>query len=296
MVDRNRALIELNLATFVFGFVGPLGKVIPLAPLPITFWRAVSAALFLHFLGRRLAGHSRIRSKKDLIVFLAIAVLISLQSVLFFKSVQTSTVAIAAITVYTYPILMVFLESWFFGRRIRPLDIGSAIIVLVGIFYMTPEHDLSNANFQGVVFGVLAGLTIPFIILMRKKFLVGRYTSWDITSYEFGLVSLILLPFVALTKHMSYPPTLSSLGCLLLLGLLATGLGRMLLVKSQAHLSGKTVGLVIILEAVYAIVFALVFLLEVPTKREILGGLMVVSVVLFETLSRKEDTSGSVKC
>ena len=185
---------------------------------------------------------------------------------------------------------MVFLESWFFGGRIKLLDVGSAIIVLAGIFYIAPEHDLSNAIFQGVVFGVLAGVTIPFIILTRKRFLVGRYTSWDITAYEFGFVSLILLPFIALTKNLSYPPNPSSLVYLLLLGLFATGLGRMLVVKSQAHLSGKTVGLTIALEALYGIVFALVFLSEFPSQREIFGGLMVVSVVLFETLKGgKED-------
>ena len=98
----------------------------------------------------------------------------SLQSILFFKSVQASTVAIALITVYTYPILMVFLESWFFGGRIRLLGIGSAIIVLIGIFFVTPERHLSNATFQGVIFGVLAGLTIPINLLTRRKFLVGR--------------------------------------------------------------------------------------------------------------------------
>ncbi|NKB71479.1 MAG: EamA family transporter [Candidatus Latescibacteria bacterium] len=289
MTGRKRALLELNLATLMFGFMGPLGKSISLTPLPITFWRATSAALFLFLIGRRIKGHSSIKSRKDLLTFLAIAVFIALQSILFFRSVQASTVAIAVITIYTYPILMVFLESWLFGGRIRLQDIGSAVMVLVGIFCITPERDFSNATFQGVVFGVLAGLTVPVIILTRRKFLVGRYTSWDITAYEFGFVGLILFPIMVFTKNFSPLPGPDNIVYLLFLGLFATGLGRMLLVKSQVHLSGKTVGLTITLEVLYGIAFALVLLSEIPTQREMLGGLIVLAVVLFETLrGRKE--------
>ncbi len=284
MTNRNRALLEINFATLLFGLVGPLGKAIALAPLQITFWRALCAALLLGIAGRRAAGHSRIRSRKDLLTFLAIASLIALQSICFLTSVQRSTVAIAVITLFTYPILMVFQESWYFGGKIRPLDVGSAILVLVGLYCITPERQLSNATFQGVVYGFLAGLTIPLIILTRKKLLVGRYASWDITAYEMGLASLILLPIMALTGGFGSVPDPRSIAFLLLLGLLVTGLGRMLVVSSLSHLSGKTVGLTIVLEVLYGIVFAVLFLSEVPTPREILGGSIVVSVVLVETV------------
>ena len=284
MTGRTRALVQLNVATLMFGFVGPLGKALSPGPLPITFWRAAAATLLLFLVGRRLEGHSTIRSKKDLLTFLAIAVFISLQSILFFKSVQVSTVAIAVITIYTYPILMVFLERFYFGGRIRLPDVGSAILVLIGIFFITPEVSLSNTKFQGVILGISAGVTIPLIILTRKKFLVGRYNSWDISAYEIGLVGLILLPFMTLGGNFAHLPSPRDIVYLLLLGLFATGLGRMLLVDSQRHLSGKTVGLTIVVEVIYGILFALVFLSEVPTQGEIMGGLIIVCVVVLETL------------
>ena len=294
MTAKKKALLEINLATLLFGFIGPLAKVIPLSPLPITFWRAVCAALLLSLVGKRLGGRTRIRSRADLLIFLAIAVLISLQSLFFLRSIQVSTVAIALITLFTYPVLMVFLESWFFGGRIRLLDLGSAALVVVGVYFITPEHSFSDATFQGVVFGILAGFTIPLIILIRKKYLVGRYPSWNITAYEFSFVSLILLPFMILTGSFRAIPGPEGIAYLLILGLLVTGVGRMLVVSSLAHLSGKTVGLTIVLEILYGIVFAFAFLSEVPTHREMVGGLLVVSVVLVETLrDRKEQEPGA---
>ena len=91
---------------------------------------------------------------------------------LFFKSIKVSTVAIGLVTTYTYPVLMVFLESWFFNLRLRVLDFASAVAVLVGIYYLTPEFDLSDATFQGVIYGVAAGSMIPFIVLLTSVFIM----------------------------------------------------------------------------------------------------------------------------
>ena len=207
MTDRGRALIELNTATFLYGFVGFFGKAITLAPYEIVFWRTALAASLLFFVGRQLAGHSRIRNKRDLLIFLAIAVFVTLQSVLFYHSVKISTVAIALITFYIYPILMVFLESRFFEEKLKPFDFVSAVLVFIGIGYIPSEFDLSSEIFQGIIFGVSAGVMIPFIILIRKKFLIGKYTSWDISAYEMGLVSLILLPFMLFNESLSHIPS-----------------------------------------------------------------------------------------
>ena len=283
MTNRGRALFELNTATFLYGFVGLLGKAITFAPYEIVFWRTALAGSTLFLVGRRLKGHTRIRNKRDFLIFLAIAVLIALQSVLFYHSVKISTVAIALISIYTYPIWMVFLEGWFFGEKLKPFDFISAVLVFVGICYIPSEFDFSSKNFQGIILGVSAGVMIPFIILTRKKFLIGKYTSWDISAYEMGLVSLILLPFMVFSESLHDIPSKENLIYLLLLGFLSTGVARILLVRSQRELSGKLVGLTLILEVVYGIVFAFGFLSEVPSHRELIGGLIVISAVVFET-------------
>jgi drug/metabolite transporter (DMT)-like permease len=289
MTSRTKALVELNIATFLYGFVGLFGKAITLVPYEIVFWRTTLAAFLLFFVGRRLKSHSKIRNKRDFLVFFAIAVFTTLQSVLFYHSLKISTIAIALITIYTYPIWMVFLESWFLREKLKLLDFASAVLVFFGLSYITPEFDLSNEVFKGTILGVSAGVMIPLIILTRKRFLVNKYTSWDISAYEMGLISLILLPFMAFGGSFNYIPSRENLVYLLLLGFVSTGIARILVVSSQKHLSGKIVGLTLILEVIYGIVFALICLSEVPTHREMVGGLIIISVVFFETLRLQKE-------
>ena len=188
---------------------------------------------------------------------------------------------------------MVFLESWFFNLRLRALDFVSAVAVLVGIYYLAPEFDLSDATSQGIIYGVAAGAMIPFIVLIRKKRIIDNYNSWDISAYEMGIAGLILFPFVLYDGSLFHMPSSRDLLLLVMLGVVLTGFARVLFVNSQRHLSGKVVGITLVLEVVYGVILALILLAAVPSKREIIGGLIIVSVALFESLrSRRHENAG----
>ena len=114
--------------------------------------------------------------------------------------------------------------------------------------------------------------------------LFDRYNSWDISAYEMGLISLILLPFMIYKGSLFRYPGSGDLVLLVVLGVIFTGFARILFVKSQRYLSGKIVGLTLVLEVIYGVIFALILLSAVPTQRELVGGVIVVLAVLFETL------------
>lgn len=292
MTRNSRALVEVHVATLLYGFIGPFGKAVALNPHQIVFWRTSLAAVVLLAIARRLKSHTLVKNWADLATFTAIAGLLAVHWVLFFKSIKVSTVAIGLVTTYTYPVLMVFLESWFFNLRLRALDFASAVAVLVGIYYLAPEFDLSDATFQGVIYGVAAGVMIPFIVLIRKKRIIDNYNSWDISAYEMGIAGLILLPFMLYDGSLFHMPSSRDLLLLVMLGVVLTGFARVLFVNSQRHLSGKVVGITLVLEVVYGVILALILLAAVPSQREIIGGLIIVSVALFESLrSRRPETS-----
>ena len=294
MTRSSRALIEVHVATLLYGFIGPFGKAVDLNPHQIVFWRTSLAAVVLLAIARRLKSHTLVKNWADLATFTAIAGLLAVHWVLFFKSIKVSTVAIGLVTTYTYPVLMVFLESWFFNLKLRALDFVSAVAVLVGIYYLAPEFDLSDATFQGVIYGVAAGAMIPFIVLIRKKRIIDNYNSWDISAYEMGIAGLILLPSMFYDGSLFHMPSSRDLLLLLALGVVLTGFARVLFVNSQRHLSGKVVGITLVLEVVYGVILALILLAAVPSQREIIGGLIIVSVALFESLrSRRHETSGT---
>ena len=47
MTRRSRALVEVHVATLLYGLIGPFGKAVALNPHQIVFWRMSLAALVL---------------------------------------------------------------------------------------------------------------------------------------------------------------------------------------------------------------------------------------------------------
>ena len=284
MIRNSRALVEVHVATLMYGFTGPIGKAVELNPYQIVFWRTTLAAVVLLVIAKRLENHAPIKNWIDLATFTAIAALLAVHWVLFFKSIKVSTVAIGLVTTYTYPVIMVFLESRLFNHKLRALDFAGAVAVLVGIYYLVPEVALSDATFQGVIYGVAAGAMIPIIVLTRKKRIIGNYNSWDISAYEMGIAGMILLPFVLFDESLVHMPSSRDLLLLAVLGVVLTGFARVLFVNSQRQLSGKVVGITLVLEVVYGVILAMILLAAVPSTREIVGGLIIVCAALFESL------------
>lgn len=291
MTDRSRALIEVHVATLLYGFIAPLGKAVELDPYEIVFWRTSLAAVVIFVIARRLKSRSPIKSWNDLATFSAIAVLLSVHWVLFFQSIKVSTVAIGLVTTYTYPVLMVFLESIFFNVRLRAVDFASAVAVLIGVYCLAPDFDLSDANFQGVLYGVASGAMLPLFILIRKKRIIDRYNSWDISAYEMGIAGLLLLPFMIYNGTLFELPGTRDLLLVVALGVVLTGFARILFVNSQRHLSGKVVGVTLALETVYGVIIAIILLAAIPSGREIIGGLIILSAAVFESLRAPDNDS-----
>ena len=284
MTGRSRALVEVHVATLLYGFIAPFGKAVDLNPYQIVFWRTSLAAIVLIVVARRLKSHVPVRSWSDFGTFAAIAGLLSIHWVLFFQSIKVSTVAIGLVTTYTYPVLMVFLESFFFNVRLRAIDFASAVAVMIGVYCLAPDFDLSDANFQGAIYGVASGAMLPFIILLRKKRIIDRYNSWDISAYEMGIAGLLLLPFMLYDETLFELPGTRDLVLVVVLGVVLTGFARILFVNSQRHLSGKVVGITLALETVYGVIIAVIFLAAIPSSREIIGGLIILSAAVFESL------------
>ena len=289
MTHRSRALIEVHVATLLYGFIAPFGKAVDLDPYQIVFWRTSLAAIVIFVVAGRLKSHTPVRSWGDLATFTAIAGLLSVHWLLFFQSIKVSTVAIGLVTTYTYPVLMVFLESIFFNVRLRAVDFASAVAVLIGVYCLAPNFDLSDGNFQGVLYGVASGAMLPLFILLRKKRIIDRYNSWDISAYEMGIAGLLLLPFMIYNETLFELPGTRDLVLVVVLGVVLTGFARILFVNSQRHLSGKVVGVTLALETVYGVIIAVIFLAAIPSGREIIGGLIILSAAVFESLRAPGD-------
>lgn len=279
MNPRRRSLWEIHVAVLLFGFPGLFGKWIPLSPPLIVFGRVLFAALALGAvlaLGRR---SFRIGSGRDASLLVFCGFILAVHWTLFFQSVQVSSVAVGLLAYSSFPVFTVFLEPVLLGEPRDRRSLGFALLCVLGITLIVPGFDLTDSTFQGVLYGLGAGLTFSILSIANRR-LVRTHSSLTIAFYQDLVAMIFLLPFVA-----SSPPSLSvrTLGLIALLGIFCTGAAHTLFIKGMKHVGARTASILSSLEPVYGIVLALIFLSEVPALRTIAGGALILAAALVVT-------------
>lgn len=281
---KTRGLISIHLAVMLFGMAGLFGKLIDLPPTILVFGRTLFASIALVLVLAILKTDVRLKRKKDFLGFVCMGAVLALHWVSFFHSVQISTVAIALLTFASFPIFVTFLEPLVFKERLHVMDIVIAMVVCGGLVLVVPAFDLSNNLTLGVIWGTFSGFTFAVLSIMNRKY-VARYSPLAVTLFQDVVACLILLPLVG-TSVLSL--TLGNWGGLILLGVVFTALAHALFIRGMLVATAQLASIIASLEPVYGILFALVLLQEVPSAREIMGGVVIIGAIVYATKKSNE--------
>jgi drug/metabolite transporter (DMT)-like permease len=115
---------------------GALGRFISLPP-PLTIWsRAVVA--FILLLGYLLLKKKRIRInfQKEGWATILSGILMAGHWVTYFFALQWSSVAIGMLSLFTYPMVTVLLEPFFFDLRYQKRHLVLGLMIMAGVLYL----------------------------------------------------------------------------------------------------------------------------------------------------------------
>lgn len=158
-------------------------------------------------------------------------------------------------------------------------------MVLVGILVMVKDdlHSFDNNHIQGMLVGVASAL------LFAVRNLLQKYNYADVSAdglilHQTLAVAFMLLLFIDV-------PAVRSLhfddwGLLLLLGVISTAMAHSLLSYSLKHLPAKSIAMISCLQPLFATLVAWLVLAEVPSLAVVMGGLIIVSVALYESKNK----------
>ena len=284
MHDKNKGLIAIHIAVFLFGFSGLFGKFISLNPAAIVFGRTFFAGTVFLIGLILLKNRISVYSTRDFLTLSFSGVILAIHWFTFFQSIQVSTVAIGLLTFSTFPLFVTFMEPYFFEERLRPFDILIAAIVVIGLVLVIPEFDFSNNITQGVVWGVLAGFTFAVLSLLNRKH-VRTYSPILVAFYQHAFATLSTLPVLFLIQ---ISPTAKDIALLGVLGILCTALAQALFIYSFVNIKAQMASVISGLEPVYGVLFALFLLGEIPSPRTIIGGIIILGAV-FLAMGRTEE-------
>ena len=280
--SEKRSILLINIAVLLFGLAGLFAKWISLPALAITFGRVLfsSSALGIFLAVRKT--DIRISDRKDLLQLILAGMILAVHWWSFLASIQLSTVAIGTITFSAFPLFLTFLEPLVFRQKIERRNILISLMILAGVFITIPEFSAENNTFMGIAVGLISSLLYAVLAIMNKNF-SGKYTGTITAFYEQLTAAVVLLPPVM--RSGGFKPSGLDLALLLFLGIITTALAHTLFISGLKNLPAQLAGVFSSLETVYGIIFAMLFLGEIPTLREIIGAVIIIGTVIYARIS-----------
>jgi len=285
MTDSKHGMTILYVAVFLLALNGLFSKLIPLDATSITQLRSVLAAITLFLFALLGKRQYRLDNLQQYLGIYAIGAVLGLHWVAFFHSMQVSTVAIGMLSLFTYPMITVLLEPFYSKQKLRLPDIVAALVVLSGVFMMLNDemHSFDSDIVQGVFWGVISAFLFALRNLLQK-YHYPQVSADRLMMHQVIAIAIMLVLFVdyPAVSYLSSNDWLT----LVLLGVISTATGHTLLSYSLKHLPAKSVAMISCLQPLFATLFAWFILSEQPTRSVLIGGVIIVSVALYESLQK----------
>jgi drug/metabolite transporter (DMT)-like permease len=285
MNTQKKSLQQIHLAVLLFGLAGLLGKMIFLPPALIVLGRVAFASLALLGIISISGIKLRLDSRQDLLLLALLGLLLAVHWLMFFQSIQISTVAVALLSYSTFPVFAALLEP-LFDEKISLKSLLLALTAFLGAAIIVPSFDLTATITRGVLWGILSGFAFALLAVFNRKF-AKRYSGLVIVFYEDMAAALILLPTAFL---LDYQLNLRALLLLAFLGILSTAVAHSLFIGGMRNVKARTASIIATLEPVYGILFAMLLLKEIPSTRTFLGGILIVGAAALASRSEKTKT------
>lgn len=285
--EYRKCLLSLQISVMLFGLSAILGRLINTPAIIVAGGRVICSSILLLLITLLSKTPIRLSQKKDYKITTFAGIILAIHWTTFFQSIQNSSVAIGTITFSTFPLFLTFLEPLIFHEKFKTQNILSAIVLLLGVFITVPKFSIENHVTVGILWGIVSSLSYA-ILSLANRYLSSNYPTRTICLYEQGVTAIALLPFLFLVETNSSPQNLLVIAAI---GFVCTAFAHTLYVSAQKKVYAQTAGIISSMETVYGVIYAFIFLGEIPTNREIVGGVIILCVVLLSSFKLSKQTS-----
>jgi drug/metabolite transporter (DMT)-like permease len=266
----------------MFSFSGVISRSLSVSSVTIACGRVICSSWIL-FIILKIKGVSiGAKSKTDARLTIAAGIILAIHWTAFFQSIQVSSVAIGTITYATFPLFLIFIEPAVYHEKISGKNIIFSVLLLIGVLITVPEFSLENGTTVGIAWGMLSSFTYAMLTLCNRKLSGSSYPGMWVSFREQLVAAVVLLPLM-IAKHDEMNAV--NVGGILAIGVICTAMAFSLFVSAQKYVSAQSAGISAGMETVYGILFAMILLGEVPSIREIVGGIIILVSALASSLS-----------
>ena len=296
-----RARLMLISSMVIFGTVGLFKRFIPVSSGELALYRAILGALLLG--GVLLVTRQRIplrTIRRQLPLLLLSGAAMGVNWILLFEAYENTSIALGTISYYFAPVIVMAACPLLFREKMTGRQIICFLLSVLGMVLITclgaPEEAAGERNdLLGILLGLGAAVFYATVMLLNK--FIRGVEGLHRTLLQFLAAIVTLLPYVALTGGMSLSG-MDAKGwlCLLVVGLVHTGLAYVMYFPSLKELPGQKAAILSYIDPLVAVLISAFVLQEAPlTWGQMIGAVLLLGATLWNELTPKEKEPTKIK-
>ena len=286
MNHHGKARLLMTASMALSGTRGLFTRNIPVSSGELALYRAILAAalIALYLLAARQPIRlAQIRGELPLLLLSGVAM--GINWILLFQAYRYTTISMATLSYYFAPVIVTAVSPVLFRERMTKKQLLCFLLSTAGLVLIigAGETGGSGTDLTGILFGLGAAVFYAAVILLNKR--IRQVAGIHRTFLQLVAAAVILLPYVALTGGSSLG-SLSALGfgCLLVVGLIHTGITYCMYFTALRDLSGQEAAILSYIDPLVAALVSVALLGEAMTLWQAVGGAMILGFTLVNEL------------
>lgn len=291
MKKTNQARIMIIISMAAFGTIAPFVRNIQLPSGELALYRAILAAALIGlylFASRQRITFSSL--KRELPLLLLSGAAMGVNWILLFEAYKYTTVSAATLSYYFAPVIVTAACPVLFHEKLTVKQVICFIMSTLGLVLLTGVSNMGKGrrDLIGIMFGLGAAVLYATVVLLNK-FIKG-VGGIHRTFLQFLSAIITLIPYVSLTSGVNLS-VLDGKGwtCLLIVGLIYTGVNYCLYFSSLNELPGQTAAILSYIDPLVAVFISITILGEGITVWQAAGGILILGFTLWNELSPRNE-------
>lgn len=277
------------LAMVIFGTLAPFVRNIGVSSGELALYRAVMGAglIGIYLLAKGKNPFSG-GLKREILLLLLSGGAMGINWILLFQAYRYTSVSTATLCYYFAPVIVTALSPVLFRERLTRKQLFCFAMATLGLVLITGlEPSAGSANLTGILFGLGAAVLYAAVILLNKY--IRSTAGIQRTFLQFLAAIVTLIPYVAATGGVTLS-RLDSTGwmCLLVVGILHTGITYCLYFSSLKEIPGQRTAILSYIDPLVAVLISVTVLREPMTWQQALGGGLILGFTLWNALPERE--------
>ena len=293
MDDINRSRLQLIFSMLLFGTIGTLARFINMPSSIICLGRAFFGVItILILLSARREKPDSEAIRRNFWWLLLSSTLMCCNWICQFEAYKYTTIAAATLCYYMQPVFYILAGTIVLREKLTAKKAACVAVAFCGMILVSGvlQTGFHISELKGAVFGVTGGFFYAMVVLINKY--MKDISPVNTTIMQLALVSVIMLPYSAVTGAFSeVNVTLTGIICLLILGVLHTGIGYIIYFDAVNKLPAQTVGILSYIDPVEAVMLSAFLLKEPVNIYTVAGAIMILGAAAVSELTGNRKTA-----